>query len=1760
MAIVDITIHASVPMPFNVGGGNPPITNAETFDGMIPRPPLLLNVGDTLIVRLINDLPYPTGIHWHGIELENYSDGTEVTQNEVPGAPLQVLGNGVPAGGTFLYKFNVPRPGIFWFHPHHHHSTNRVFRGQYGMIVVSEPGVEAALAGVLPSAANTHRLALSDITVCKAPGTNDAATYVDPTTIIPASDRPEWLSGATVQNGPTPVQLCEAPNALDDMGMPVGMGGPNFLAGQIPNTFNMAAGLSVEGQTVLTNGVNVGGRKGTPAAPQALAAGYLSISAHPGDGLRFQIANTASTRYFRLRLTTAAGAQINLVKVGGEGGILNDALLEGGTLGTYNTKYAQGEILLPPGSRADVVAVIPLGTNNTTCTMWTRDFQRVGPANPGNWSQLPTVPVLHIDVDNAPVPLFPFAAGTALKSSLPPNPPLVPNQPLGPATDPNPFLDPTTFAPAKPGAPSPAIPTQEIRLTAGGGSNGVNGVAGSFDLMPYTTNPHIGSTRYAKAGSIIQFRVRNESNAHHPFHLHGFSFHPLTLETNGGVLAFTWPANATEFRDNFDIPPGHTVTFKAEVSPRPLADGATPGGAFGRWLFHCHIFFHAHHGMISELVITDPDGSGSEKPNVNVNGSWAYAPSGGTATRTGTYFHPDGDAITLTSSLGPAPLDLGGGNWSWSAPGLPDQTSYVYITATDTSGRKDQAVFRVKIGGPDDGSDNGDPHIHTVDGKSYDFQAVGEFIVLRDREGLEVQTRQTPVPTANPVTDPNSGLTSCVSLNTAVAARVGSHRIAYQPTSERGQLQFYLDGKPARVTAEGIDLEGHRVSAFDAGGATGLRVDYGHNAVLTVTPLFWAPHNLWYMNVSVARTQADEGIMGAIPEGTWLPRLPSGATVGPQPQGLHDRYVALYRTFADAWRVTDQSSLFVYAPGTSTATFTDEDWPAEKPPCKLKPQFQTPGPVLEGIEIEEAERICRRVTIDGLHQDCVFDVATTGDESFAEGYLLAQDLKLHGSAVQIIGDRDCSCCGEAVVFTATVSPISGGRPRPRGKVTFLVDGVAASRALRLDREGRASLEIRSLKVGEHKIRAAFAGAGLCGAILRALRRRVRRLPRRLEECTYHPSSSPYLPHTVERPDDPHSSHGEDHPMNHEIEVPVGDGKKKTKARVDVKTARRILAFVNRANRPEDLMRRPDVLTHLHVEYRKPAFPERHPTEHDLRPHEHNIVDEKLAAEILTLRDENPVYGFLRFADLVRIDRIRDVLIHWWPIFSRVSKGEWTGPFNLPAGSFDRPVHAALLRTGKVLFFGLPTGKDSWLWTPNGAGAGTIAATLNKPGDSLFCAGHAFLSDGRLLVAGGGGDGTGPRHNHGWIFDPSPGVESWTRTAGNGTPGNGDMNFFRWYPSLVMMGEEPGRVLVVSGDDTSGNDVQQMEMYMESSDRFELVWGPAGVGDTSANHSFPQIYPSMLMLPGGEVFYTPTGWHSGGCSGAADFPAAKPSGYYEFLTTSVPVKASWNNIGTQDAAADAAIDRVKGMALLLVQPSYPFVQAIVVGGGKDPESAATFQMINLSTLAPKWGPPVTLPDGLSRVNVNVVALPDGTVFVSGGRPLAGTPPNGGACWIYNPVTMTWQECDEIANRRGYHSVALLLPDGRIACAGNECPADNSYEIFSPPYLFASDGTLAPRPQITALPAQVHHGLDLVIQTPSPSAIAKVVLVRPMAVTHQTDSEQRVVQLSFAITGATELTATAPNGWHPHGLAPRGWYMVFLIDQQGVPSVGQFMHLH
>ncbi|MGH8537080.1 MAG: galactose oxidase-like domain-containing protein, partial [Gammaproteobacteria bacterium] len=499
-------------------------------------------------------------------------------------------------------------------------------------------------------------------------------------------------------------------------------------------------------------------------------------------------------------------------------------------------------------------------------------------------------------------------------------------------------------------------------------------------------------------------------------------------------------------------------------------------------------------------------------------------------------------------------------------------------------------------------------------------------------------------------------------------------------------------------------------------------------------------------------------------------------------------------------------------------------------------------------------------------------------------------------------------------------------------------------------------------------------------------------------------------------------------------------------------------------------------------------------------------------------------------------------------------GRWDYLFDMEAGGVELSIeHAALLRTGEVVF--IESGTDTILWDPTDEVTPrftTIPGSVTGLTADLFCSGHAFLSDGKLLVVGGGGGGPGAAtSNQGWRFDPV--LRTWTRT--------GDMTTRRWYPTALMLGDEQGptgacaRVLVAGGSGGAGG----MEVYSEATNAFL----PITVNGAITKH-FSQTYPGLHMLPGGEILYAPTGFancSTGSPGGYADGPAA----WFTFDAPMGATSGHWTEV------AGPTIDRAKGMSVLFLQPSYPFVRVTVIGGGPVGTNA-TAQTINLSTLSPTWGPTTTIPDGRARINVSAVLLPDSTIFVCGGLQAAPYP-----SWIYNPnaVVNAWREMDEMNRPRHYHACALLLPSGKVMMAGGASPGgcslsvENSIEVFSPPYLFNADGTAAARPVISQVNGetptsthapQFHHGDTFTVETPQAASIAKVVLIRPMAVTHQTDSEQRIVHMTFYQSGSTELTATAPDGGHPHAIAPRGNYMLFILNGAGVPSEGKFIHLH
>ena len=304
-----------------------------------------------------------------------------------------------------------------------------------------------------------------------------------------------------------------------------------------------------------------------------------------------------------------------------------------------------------------------------------------------------------------------------------------------------------------------------------------------------------------------------------------------------------------------------------------------------------------------------------------------------------------------------------------------------------------------------DASSSGEPHITTVDGNHYDFQAVGEFVLLRQANGLEIQARQAAIPTTySPGPDPHDSLALCVSINTAVAARVAKHRVTYEPSlsgvPDPTGLQLRVDGALTSIGAGWLDLgNGGRITRTSAPG--GLKIDFPDQTVLFVTPGWWADQNKWYLNLDIVPTRAGSGLAGVFPRGSWLPALPNGGSMGPMPASTHDRYIALYQTFADAWRVTKGNSLFDYAPGTSTDTFTDRNWPSEHGPCTLAGTVPA-EPVSEHI----ARQACQGVI--GENANCVFDVMVTGNPGFAVTYALSQSVQAT-PAVQ-------KPCGRTLVF------------------------------------------------------------------------------------------------------------------------------------------------------------------------------------------------------------------------------------------------------------------------------------------------------------------------------------------------------------------------------------------------------------------------------------------------------------------------------------------------------------------------------------------------------------------------------------------------------------------------------------------------------------------------------------------------------------------------------------------------------------------------
>jgi Galactose oxidase-like, Early set domain/Bacterial Ig domain len=438
------------------------------------------------------------------------------------------------------------------------------------------------------------------------------------------------------------------------------------------------------------------------------------------------------------------------------------------------------------------------------------------------------------------------------------------------------------------------------------------------------------------------------------------------------------------------------------------------------------------------------------------------------------------------------------------------------------------------------------------------------------------------------------------------------------------------------------------------------------------------------------------------------------------------------------------------------------------------------------------------------------------------------------------------------------------------------------------------------------------------------------------------------------------------------------------------------------------------------------------------------------------------------------------------------------------------VHVALLPNGKVLAYDsigdnatetypVQDHTRATVWDP---ATGTQTPVNVDTGFNIFCSGLAHLVDGRMFIAGGNKDQqlNGIVQTH--LFDPVTNLWSLGPNMAAG----------RWYPTVTPLSD--GEMLITSGR------VDTPEVRTTAGALRAL---------STASLSLP-LYPWMDVAPNGRAFYS------------------GPDQTLRALDTAGT--GTWQALGQRDT-----INRDYGGHAL-----FDAGKILVAGGGPSTRDA---RVVDLNGTTPQVS--ATAPMAYGRRQHNLTVLADGTVLATGGN-------SSGAGLVdlnagvypaeqWNPATGQWRTLAAMQITRQYHSTALLLPDGRVLSSGGgicgTCDqvgylAKNA-EIFSPPYLFQADGTLAARPVIDGAPTSTSYGAPMEIATGNPASIRKVALVRLGAVTHSDNMEQRYIPLSFT-AGATSLTATAAAS---ATVAPPGLYMLFIIDANGVPSVARMV---
>lgn len=480
------------------------------------------------------------------------------------------------------------------------------------------------------------------------------------------------------------------------------------------------------------------------------------------------------------------------------------------------------------------------------------------------------------------------------------------------------------------------------------------------------------------------------------------------------------------------------------------------------------------------------------------------------------------------------------------------------------------------------------------------------------------------------------------------------------------------------------------------------------------------------------------------------------------------------------------------------------------------------------------------------------------------------------------------------------------------------------------------------------------------------------------------------------------------------------------------------------------------------------------------------------------------------------------------------QGTWTTlPYLMPIN----PISATLLHTGQVLIVAgsendarnNSSGSESYrnaVWDPTGTTESSI--TVQHINYDVFCSGTAVLPDGRPMVIGGTASYSFTGDNRASIFDPATQQFLQAQSMANG----------RWYATSTGLGD--GRIMAFSGLNLSGGTNNTVEIY-------DLRDAGAGwTGPVTAPFA-PSLFPRMFLLPNGTVFFTGQG------------SGTQTSNSYVFD----PLSETWT------ASAATTIDRYYGSAVLLPLLPPDYTPKVMNFGGGSPATSST-EIIDLSAASPSWTPGPNMSTG--RVEMNAEILPNGKVLAEGGSVNNESPdPAGKQADLYDPVANTFSSAGTASYSRLYHSTALLLPDATVFSMGSNPGPRGQYqpaiEIYTPAYLFDSNDHLITtnRPVITGItPPVLGYSASFSVTYTSTSPISSAVLVHPGSTTHAFDMDQRLIGLcgpapqpacnGASGSGTLSLT-TPPNG----NIAPPGYYMLFILDGNGVPSIAQFLQL-